>query len=243
MILDERPSAASFPVDPEIRARIRPMQAADVAAVAKLHSQAMGRSLWAELGDPFLNTLYTALLRHPEFLGFVYVESQGVRGFIAGSGNGRRMMRQTFRDHGLSLSLAALKGVIHKPSLVLRLLDTWKYFSKSGLRDLAPVRAESMFCSFEPDLRGLRIAGLINKVLFDELAARGHRFVKITTEADNLGAIRQLTSWGFEQVGTFRFYGKPMVAWKLDLRANDRVASPPKRNRPVNPTLSARRFS
>jgi hypothetical protein len=56
------------------------------------------------------------------------------------------------------------------------------------------VRAESMFCSFEPHLRGTRVSGAINKVLFDELAARGHRYVKITTEADNEGAVRQLSS-------------------------------------------------
>ena len=55
------------------------------------------------------------------------------------------------------------------------------------------------------ELRGRRISGLINKLLFDRLAARGHRFVKITTEADNRGAIRQLSSWGFEELGRFRF--------------------------------------
>jgi len=80
-----------------------------------------------------------------------------------------------------------------------------------------------MFCSFEAELRGQRISGLINKLLFDEMAARGHRFLKITTEADNSGAMRQLGSWGFEQVGQFSFYGKEMLTWRLDLAACERV--------------------
>ncbi len=83
--------------------------------------------------------------------------------------------------------------------------------------------AESLFCSFEPHLRGRRISGHINKVLFDELLARGHQRVKITTEVDNKGANRQLTSWGFEDSARFEFYGKPMVRYELDLVESPRV--------------------
>ena len=85
------------------------------------------------------------------------------------------------------------------------------------------MRAESLFCSFEADLRGRRVSGHINKVLFDELAARGHRQVKITTEVDNPGSNRQLRAWGFEEAGRFRFYGKDMVTLVLDLQRSPRV--------------------
>ena len=60
-------------------------------------------------------------------------------------------------------------------------------------------------------------------MLFDELLARGHSAVKVTTETDNEGANRQLQSWGFEDRGRFRFYGKEMVLYVLDLNASDRV--------------------
>ena len=71
--------------------------------------------------------------------------------------------------------------------------------------------------------RGKRISGHINKVLFDDLLARGHKYVKITTEVDNEGANRQLRSWGFEDMHRFRFYGKDMVTYVLDLEESDRV--------------------
>ena len=69
------------------------------------------------------------------------------------------------------------------------------------------------------------MSGHINKVLFDDLLARGHSKVKVTTEADNEGANRQLRSWGFEEQGSFAFYGKDMVRYVLDLEKSQRVES------------------
>lgn len=214
-----------FPVDPEILNRIRPMKLEDAKAIATLHHAAMGNSLWGKLGVKFLFRLYKLLIDHPNFIGFVYEESGRVRGFIAGSDDGQTMLRDVFRKNRIKVCAAAFAGALRKPSTILSLIGTFLYFGKSRLPGLEQVKAESMFCSFEKDLRGKRISGLINKVLFDELAAKGHRYVKITTEADNAGALRQLTSWGFEQQGRFRFYGKEMIAWRLDLAKSERVES------------------
>jgi hypothetical protein len=199
------------------------MGAADVPAVARLHRAAMGSSLWARLGPRFLETVYGALVRHPDFRGYVYLEDGRVRGFIAGSNNGPRMFREVMRSHFLALSLAMVPGLLRRPGTALLLLQTNRYFGRSRVEGSEEVVAESMFCSFEPNLRGRRISGLINKVLFDELAALGHRYVKVTTDADNPLSARQLTSWGFEVVGRFSFYGKEMLAWRLDLVESPRV--------------------
>ena len=210
-----------FPVDPEVLAAIRVMEPGDLTDVVRLHRAAMGNSLWAQLGDRFLTTLYTGFLRHPDFRGFVYEDEGRVRGFIAGSSHSGRMSRAVFIRHGPALLFAALPGVLRRPSLAGQLLQSGSYFSRTRVG--GDVTAESMFCSFEPELRGRRVAGLINKVLFDELAALGHRYLKITTEIDNLGAVRQLTSWGFERLDEFDFYGKRMLVWRLDLQESDRV--------------------
>ena len=219
-----------FPVDAEILSRIRSMESADVAEVARLHGAAMGNSLWALLGLRFLRALYRSLVQHPDFRGFVYEESGRVRGFIAGSLDGRRMFREIFQRRAPALAIAALPGMIRRPSLVRPLLQTTNYFSRSSTRVGEDVVAESLFCSFEPDLRGRKVSGHINKVLFDEIAAMGHRALKITTEIDNVGAVRQLTSWGFERLGEFDFYGKRMLIWRLDLVNHERV-EPVRRHR------------
>lgn len=195
------------------------MQRRDVPAVARQHHAAMGTSLWARLGVPFLEALYRALLDSPHFLAFIYEEDGRIGGFIAGSTDTARMFSETCAAHWPSLGLAAARGLARRPALALRLLRTGTYFERSG--DEIP--GESLFCSFEPDLRGTRVSGHVNKVLFDDLFARGHARVKITTEADNAGANRQLGSWGFEVDRRFSFYGKPMVRYVLDLAASPRV--------------------
>ncbi|MCD4749040.1 MAG: hypothetical protein K8R59_06680 [Thermoanaerobaculales bacterium] len=217
---------SAFEVDPEILARMHLMTEAHLDDVCRLHRAAMGASLWARLGPLFLRRLYRALVKSPDFIGLVYIEESRVRGFIAGSSNGPRMMRRILARHVFQLGAAAFWGVLRRPAVAWPLLETLRYFGKSGVAGAEDIVAESMFCSFEPELRGKRISGLINKLLFDELTRRGAHFVKITTDSDNAGAARQLTSWGFERAGEFRFYGKAMVTWVLDLDVCERVSRP-----------------
>jgi hypothetical protein len=196
------------------------MTAADADEVARLHHAAMGSSLWARLGRPFLARLYGALVEHPMFLGAVYEEDGRIRGFIAGTEDAGSLLRDTFRRRWHRLVGPVARGILGDRSLLRPILATPRY---AETVPAGHVKAESLFCSFEPDLRGKRVSGHINKVLFDELAARGHDRVKITTEQDNEAALRQLASWGFRPAGTFRFYDKPMVALVLDLSTSPRV--------------------
>jgi hypothetical protein len=211
-------SPRPFTVDEAVMSAIRPMNTSDVGDVARLHHAAMGSSTWAQLGQRFLRKLYRALLDDERFLAWVYADEEGVRGFIAGSEDTDEMMSATFRRAWLGLGLAAIPRVFN-PALALKLLQTQSYQDVSGGVSMP----ESLFCSFEPALRGKRISGHINKVLFDELLTRGHKAVKVTTELDNEGANRQLTSWGFAADGHFSFYGKEMVRYVLDLESSPRV--------------------
>ena len=195
------------------------MQYRDAERVAELHEAAMGKSLWAQLGRPFLVALYRALVDSPTFIGFVYVEDVEVQGFIAGSLDTRAMFADILRRRKQFVFPPAVMGVLRRPSLIPLLLQTARYSDVSG----ANVPGESLFCSFVPNLRGKRVSGHINKVLFDELLARGHAQVKITTEVDNQEANRQLQSWGFAESGRFQFYGKDMVNYVLSLKDHPRL--------------------
>lgn len=212
-----------FPLDPTVMSSIRALRMVDVDRVAELHQAAMGNSLWAKLGQRFLSQLYRGLVNNRRFLGFVYEEDGRVRGFIAGSTDAGAMMNEVFKASWFLLGPAALPRAL-QPQVLRHLLTTARYFaaSDSVLKD-QPVAAESLFCSFEPDLRGKRVSGHINKVLFDDMLARGIQAVKVTTEVDNEGANRQLQSWGFADRGHFTFYGKDMVTYVLDLPNCDRV--------------------
>ena len=211
-------SPKPFTVDPEVMAKIRPMAALDANSVAELHHAAMGNSTWALLGKSFLQALYTSLIDDDNFLGFVYESGGVVGGFIAGSQNTDAMLADTFRRSWPIPAFKAFPQVL-RPHVAWKLLQTHRYSAVAGGDNIA----ESLFCSFKKEHRGKRISGHINKVLFDELLARGHQMVKITTEVDNVGANRQLTSWGFAERGRFTFYGKDMVLYVLNLQTSDRV--------------------
>lgn len=211
-----------FAVDPAVMANIRPMQYHDAERVADMHQAAMGNSLWAKLGPTFLRELYRGLIENELFLGFVYQEQGQILGFIAGSIDASAMFEQVFASRKLPLAAAALPGIARKPAVLRHLVTTARYFGQSDGQG-PQVPSESLFCSFVPELRGKRVSGHINKVLFDDLLARGQDRVKVTTEVDNKGANRQLQSWGFEETHRFRFYGKDMLTYVLDLRASPRV--------------------
>ncbi len=217
--------ARPFVADPEVLAAFRPMQARDALAVAQLHHAAMGESLWAQLGVSFLHQLYRSLVDAEGFIAFVYDAHPrtGVQGFIAGATDPDRVLADTFRRAWFLLGPAAFPRAL-QPSLFRRLLQTARYSGASAVSGLPPgPLPESLFCTFVPELRGKRVAGHANKVLFDDLLSRGYRHVKITTDTSNTAAARQLRSWGFDELGHFEFYGKNMTAWLLDLRASDRV--------------------
>ena len=213
-----------FTVQPHVMEAIRPMRRSDVPRVAQLHAAAMGNSLWATLGESFLRNIYRSMLKTDDFLGFVYEEDDQIEGFIAGSSNLSKMMRIIAKKHGLRLGLSAALGLRHWSTLK-KLFGTLRYFQLSQDDVAEDITAESMFCSFTPKTRGKRISGHINKVLFDSLLYRGHKYVKITTETDNVGANRQLKSWGFDERGTFFFYGKEMICYTLDLSTSPRVSA------------------
>ncbi len=212
----------AFEVKPEVIEKIRPMTMRDIERVAFLHYKAMGNSLWAQLGQRFLREIYRGLVNNHHFLGFVYEEEGQIEGFIAGSTNSSSMMRRVFITRAPRLTIAAILG-LREPAVAKQLLQTARYFSLSSENLDSNVSAESLFCSFTPKLRGKRISGHINKVLFDTLYAKGHKQVKITTETDNNGANRQLQRWGFKSMGTFHFYNKEMVTYVLDFKKSDRV--------------------
>lgn len=224
-----QPSAglSPFSPDPKVMSLIRAMEYRDCARVAALHRDAMGSSLWAQLGQRFLVELYRGLVDSPYCLAFVYEERDAngereIQGFIAGSTDTERMFQSLFRQRFGIFSIAAAQGLLRKPGLISRLLET-KNYSALSQGDGPAIPGESLFCSFTPQCRGKRISAHINKVLFDDLLARHHAYVKITTEVDNIGANRQLKSWGFEDQGHFDFYGKEMIRYVLDLKACERV--------------------
>ncbi len=217
-----------FHVNQEIMSHIRPMCRADVEQVAEQHYSAMGHSLWAQLGKPFLQALYAGLLQDPLFVAYVYVTEETVRGFVAGSLDVQHTFNRLWQKHWQQLFLPALSGLIRCPYLISSLISTPFYFKRSASSQrVEAIKAESLFCSFQPDLRGTGAAGHINRMLFKHFLTAGCRYIKITTETDNEASLRQLNHWGFTIEERFNFYGKDMYTLVMDLSTNPRLHEEP----------------
>jgi len=186
---------------------IRRTEPRDVAAIATLHAALVPSSLWAELGESFLRTLYASLVRDPRFVSFVYETRAGIGAFLAGSTDTGAMLRATAMREGPALAIRALPSL--RPSMIRRLLETGRY---PRLRGSAGA-GESLFCAVRPELRRQGIAAGLHEALERVLRAQGIDRLVVTTEASNPDAHEHLRALGFSEEGGFRFYGKPMVRY------------------------------
>ncbi|MCR5662367.1 MAG: hypothetical protein K6G50_09605 [bacterium] len=213
---------APFPTNPEIMSRIRPITRQDCHCVAKLHYDEIKSSFWSKLGFYFIENLYGMLINNPYFCGYVYEEEGCVKGFIAGSTDTKKLFSETIKKHFLKLVWITLISILKRPNTLSRVITTPVYFalSKPQFED---IKAESIFCAFKPELRGKRISGYVNKVLFDRFFELGFDYVKVTTEITNPGSNRQLLSWGFDEVSNFKFYNKDMRIYVLKLINHPRI--------------------
>ena len=121
-----------FTPDPVVLSHIRPIRWSDVRRISHLHAQAMGDSLWAKLGESFLQEVYKGLLCTEEAIGFVYELEGNIEGFIFGSTNTSKMMHSAFKQRGIRIGFGAIKG-IRNPKVLMTILDTPKYFQSSFL--------------------------------------------------------------------------------------------------------------
>lgn len=211
-----------FPPNPEVMSRIRPMASKDCPYVAKLHYDEIKSSFWSKLGFYFIKNLYGMLIDNPYFCAYVYEEDGQVLGFIAGSTDTKKLFLETIKKHFAKLIWITLISIIKHPNTLYRVFTTPVYFALSKPK-FADIKAESIFCAFKPELRGKRVSGYTNKVLFDKFFELGFDYVKITTEITNPGSNRQLLSWGFEEVSNFKFYQKDMRIYVLKLLNHPRI--------------------
>ena len=186
---------------------IRSTEPRDVAAIAALHAELVPSSLWAELGDGFLEALYGSLVRDPRFVSFVYDTPEGIGAFLAGSSDTAAMLRATAKRDGCAIAVRALPAL--RPSLLRRLLETGRYPRVRG----SVGAGESLFCAVRPELRRQGIAAGLHEALERVLRAQGIDRLIVTTEASNPDAHEHLRALGLREEGRFRFYGKPMVRY------------------------------
>ena len=187
---------------------LRAMVPADVDVVAALHVAHLSYSFFAKLGLPFVRRVYQRLVASEHGVGFVYESAGVVQAFIAAAVDSAALRREFVLKSGFAVGIDVLCAAARKPRLVIPVLETLAYGAKTDLPD---VRAEMLFISIDPALRGHGLAVRFICRVLEEFVARGVERVKVTTEAANDPVNRLLAKFGFEEQRSFRLHGKGML--------------------------------
>jgi ribosomal protein S18 acetylase RimI-like enzyme len=205
---------------------IRPADAGDAAAMARLHADGMPDAFLPTLGPRFLARLYRAVATDPEAVALVAEGVDGIVGFAAGVASVGGFYRRFARGHGPAAALAAAPRLV-RPGVARRLLETVRYPASGAAGNGRLPEAELLSIAVAPTFR----AGGTGRALADGvlagLANRGVDDVKVVVGAANQGANRFYAKAGFREAGQLTVHrGTPSNVWIRSCRSSSPSPSP-----------------
>jgi ubiquinone/menaquinone biosynthesis C-methylase UbiE/ribosomal protein S18 acetylase RimI-like enzyme len=160
---------------------IRPMRAADVDAVVRVHLAAFPGFFLSFLGARFLSLMYRELQNQIDGVVLVACSTGRIVGFAAGVTRQRSFYRHLLLRHGLLFAIASGPALLRSPTIISRLLR--------ALQQPEYVRQASsesclMSLALLPELHGSGIATRLVDEFCEELFRRGCSSVSLTTDRD-----------------------------------------------------------
>ncbi len=173
-----------------------------VVDVAALHCETV-TSFLSALGLRAARAFYRGAVQSYWGIGFVYLESGVVRGFVLGSTNPSRL-RRAILFMNLSQTLWGLfVGLMRQPSAVVPLLRSFTGPSGKYNRD----SAELIYLGVDGGYRGSGIGSRLVKAFNQALREKGLNTYELSVHADNVGSITFYEKLGFQSVGEYWEFG------------------------------------
>lgn len=193
---------------------IRRMERKDSKECAHLHYCSIENSFLSEFGSFFLERLYEGLVKSRNCTGYVYIENSEVLGFIVGSRNMDKFLRNLILRKFFVLAPFVFFRLLTKPYLVKNVFETFFYSGKSTIGN---VKAELVSIAVKED----RIGKGIGTTLFNELVnsfRKGNIYeFKVIVGKDIVNANKFYKALGFDFVFTFNMYGKDINLYTYSL--------------------------
>ena len=178
---------------------IRRATDADVAVIARLHTDGISTGFLPKLGKRFMARLYRALVTYPHGLVLVADDGHGPVGFVAGVRDTGAFYKTFIRHHGIAAGLAALPWAT-RPSVARRVWESLRYEGADT------TDAELLATALTADFRGRGLGTRLGKEFLTALHAMGADTVRVVVGADNGRAIAAYRKMGFAPSGTIEVH-------------------------------------
>lgn len=191
---------------------IRTAIKSDASAIASLHRETLTSSFLAKLGIRFLESLYSFLIEKE--LLIVYIEKEGVKGFVSFSTNSSGMMKRFIVT--CPLCVFTLMGILlTSPILLKRFIETFlapfkskTIHSPSGIILLS--KAELLSISVDPNCQQSGIGSQLLKALEEQLLIKGIHKYKVIAGVSLEGANKFYLRNGFTFISQVIIHGNEL---------------------------------
>ncbi|PJE48032.1 MAG: GNAT family N-acetyltransferase [Sediminibacterium sp.] len=186
---------------------IRKMVESDVSNVSFIHIKAFKNFFLTSLGKGFLETYYSACLKHQHTIAFCAEDLQGnLVGFATGSSWAKGYHRSIFMNNIFSFLTSLAVSIVKKPPILIRL---FKNLEKNKHKYDMGEYAELLSIGVNPDYKGGGVGRELLTVFHDEVRKRGGVKVALTTDKlNNDPVLAFYAKAGYETFYEFTTYPK-----------------------------------
>ena len=193
---------------------IKKMEKQNLAECARLHYSSIKNSFLCDIGYFFIKKIYAGIVKSADCAGYIYLDNSEIVGFITGSKNTGKFMRNMILKNFLFFAPYVGLKILIKPHLIKKVFETLFYSKKSGADN---TKAELVSIVVMSNQRGKGIG----KKLFNELVlffkANNISKFKVMVGKNNTGANKFYESLGFNFSSTFNLYGQDMNIYTYNI--------------------------
>jgi len=183
---------------------LRKMDAKDAEAIAKIHVDALGIGFLSTLGEDFLKIVYEGVTSSKFGIGFVYMEDSKIVGFISGSANTSKLLKEIYKKNLLGFGKIIFLKILQKPGIIKYLYGYSRYpdLSKDN------IKAELLSIAVMEGYRNKGIGKELVGALIDHFKSLGIFRFKVNVDQRLPGADEFYKALGFKLIGTMEIHNK-----------------------------------
>ncbi|MBA4258957.1 MAG: GNAT family N-acetyltransferase [Chitinophaga sp.] len=165
----------------------RKMQESDVTKVSLIHTKAFHNFFLTSLGMGFLETYYSACLKHQHTIAFCAEDQQGnLIGFATGSSWASGYHKSIFLKNIFSFLASLAISILKRPQILIRLI---RNLEKNEHKNDTGEYAELLSIGVNPNYKSGGVGKELLTVFHDEVKKRGGVNVALTTDKFNNDAV------------------------------------------------------